>query len=289
MQRKEKWKGRCRELQAKLAAANAEGQQAEAALHAKLAAAERMSAEQAGTVRALQQRVEDLAAAGSQLEVALQKGIALLGSRSGFLTLTHAGHIVPLLLERCTDGMPSAIYYLNFIGHHLVHAGEGTSSMDGFAVKIQASSGCSLLQRAAAVLESFCVRRYDKVEPNRQRCVAQLDVFVVQPGSATLRRATTMLLHSDAAHAVKLLCHATLLHSNTPPSHPLVQFPLLPILHAWRCCPSPTLWPCRRTLAPSSHLLCRHRRRLHGTAPIRQRARRTPARFRCTIDLLCWM
>ncbi|KAL4423912.1 hypothetical protein ABPG75_001213 [Micractinium tetrahymenae] len=55
VQRAQKWKGRCKELQA------------------QLAGAEHASAEQAATVRSLQQRVEDLASAGSQLEGVLQE------------------------------------------------------------------------------------------------------------------------------------------------------------------------------------------------------------------------
>lgn len=53
MRRAEKWKGRCKELRAQLEAAN------------------RAAAEQAATVHSLQQRVEDLAAAGTQLESVL--------------------------------------------------------------------------------------------------------------------------------------------------------------------------------------------------------------------------
>lgn len=70
--RKDKWKARCHEVQAQLAAATSAAQQAEAALRAELAAAQRAAAEQAGTVAALQQHMEELAAAGGQLEGVLQ-------------------------------------------------------------------------------------------------------------------------------------------------------------------------------------------------------------------------
>ena len=82
--RKEKWKARCKEVQAKLEAAATAAQQVEAALRTQLADAERAAAQhaaqQAGTVEALQGRVEQLAAAGAQLEGALQEASAELAT-----------------------------------------------------------------------------------------------------------------------------------------------------------------------------------------------------------------
>ena len=86
-QAKEKWKARCKDLRAQLAAATSAAQHTEASLRAKLEAAECASAEQAaqqaGTVQSLQARVEELATAGAQLEAVLQDTAQQLTEAAG--------------------------------------------------------------------------------------------------------------------------------------------------------------------------------------------------------------
>ena len=87
LQRKAKWKARCKETQAQLATASTAAQQVEAALRAQLADAERSAAEhatqQAGAVDVLQARVEELAAAGAQLERVLHQTAGQLTEAAG--------------------------------------------------------------------------------------------------------------------------------------------------------------------------------------------------------------
>lgn len=87
VQSKAKWKARCKEVQTQLAAATSAAQQVEAALRAQLADAERAASEraaqQAGVVEVLQARVEELAAAGAQLESLLQDTAGQLTEAAG--------------------------------------------------------------------------------------------------------------------------------------------------------------------------------------------------------------
>lgn len=50
---------------------------------------------------------------------AVQKGIAALGGKLGFFTITHRDHTVALLPVLARDGSLAALYLVNFIGHYL--------------------------------------------------------------------------------------------------------------------------------------------------------------------------
>jgi hypothetical protein len=122
--------------------------------------------------------------AATTLEGALHHAIGLLGSNVGFIALTHAGHTVTLLPDWDSGGRLVALNYFNFIGNQLYPSGDERAAgrADGFAVKIIQTAGCTLAQRAAAVLHYFCVRRYDRLGGPPHPHI-QFDVFGVEPGA----------------------------------------------------------------------------------------------------------
>ena len=120
---------------------------------------------------------------GKRVVAALQEALGMLGSSSGFLTLTHVNHTVALLPDRSSDGTLTALTLFNFIGNQLVKWGEADGELPGFAVRIAASGRRSLWDQAAAVLDALYLHRCEGMKPSLQRDVLQFDVFQVQPGT----------------------------------------------------------------------------------------------------------
>jgi hypothetical protein len=167
LRRKDKWKARCKDVQTQLAAAR----NAEAKGGFKLGAAELALAEQAaqtaGVVQMLQARVEELAAAGAQLESELHETARQLSDAARTEESLHA----QLVLEQQEHEAGMAEASARLLAAQVIYSAASSAAWEGACAGIAVNLCCHL--HAFSVLRrQHCSRSSSSILHWRHSCKA---------------------------------------------------------------------------------------------------------------------